>query len=520
MTELLLHRTIKLFLGLLIAASMAGCGGTIARSTTSTTPAASTVAVTVSPVSASIQAGGIQQFDSTVTGATNTAVTWFINGNAGGNSTFGTISSGGTYTAPALSPAGPVTVTAKSVQDATATASATVTVTAPVHGTPTPTPTPTANDRYVSPAGNDANDGTYGHPWKTITHANSMAQPGYTIHVAPGTYTLYPTLNLTTPGTPSARIIYISDTKWGAKLISSGSTGSPDWNAAVRVSGNYITVKGFEISSVNSSTLMAGMVMGGSYQFAEGNKVHDIPAPGPTGVGGAGIEVSLFNPRSMTFGTGNQVIGNLVYNIGGADPTGHRTHGIYFANRNGYIANNIVHHVYGGWGVKIGHAADHITAVNNTVFSNNYGGMVVGTSTTDNGGTRPDYIYLANNIVYNNGIGPNPAGYGILEYDTSADLGPNCQYVDNLVYGNTPSDWKLEVTGGTGIGTISAEPGFVNWQTDGSGDYHLAAGSPAVNNGNGTRAPNTDAEGRARPVGGNWDIGAYEYGATPGAWPY
>jgi hypothetical protein len=233
----------------------------------------------------------------------------------------------------------------------------------------------------------------------------------------------------------------------------------------------------------------------------------------------------------MTYGTGNRVVGNTVYNIsdwhnlpgapGATSSTANnpRVHGIYFQNHNGYIANNIVFHAK-SWGIKVGHAADHVTAINNTVFSNGYGGMLVGTSTADNGGTRPDYIYFGNNIVFNNGIGYDPQGYGIIEYDTSTDLGPNCRYINNLVYGNYPSNWNLKVTGGTGSGTISATPGFVNWQADGTGDYHLAAASPAVNNGTTNSAPPKDAEGRARPVGGNWDIGAYEYGATAVPWPY
>ena len=44
------------------------------------------------------------QFTATVTGTTNTAVTWSVNGVAGGNSTVGTISTSGAYTAPATAP--------------------------------------------------------------------------------------------------------------------------------------------------------------------------------------------------------------------------------------------------------------------------------------------------------------------------------------------------------------------------------------------------------------------------------
>ncbi len=68
-------------------------------------------------------------FSPTVTGTTNTAVTWSVNGAAGGNATVGTISAAGLYMAPVNLPApSAVTVAATSVADPARSASATVTV--------------------------------------------------------------------------------------------------------------------------------------------------------------------------------------------------------------------------------------------------------------------------------------------------------------------------------------------------------------------------------------------------------
>jgi hypothetical protein len=64
----------------------------------------SQVTVIVSPASASVATGQSQQFASAVTGTTNTAVNWSVNGIAGGNAVVGTISSNGLYTAPATIP--------------------------------------------------------------------------------------------------------------------------------------------------------------------------------------------------------------------------------------------------------------------------------------------------------------------------------------------------------------------------------------------------------------------------------
>ena len=74
------------------------------------------VAVAVSPPSATAQTGDTLQFSASVTGTTNSAVNWSVNGIGGGNSTVGTISSTGFYTAPATVPSpNTIAVTAASV---------------------------------------------------------------------------------------------------------------------------------------------------------------------------------------------------------------------------------------------------------------------------------------------------------------------------------------------------------------------------------------------------------------------
>ncbi len=94
------------------------------------TGSSSSVVVTISPTTATVPVGRTQQFTATVTGTTDTSVTWLVNGTAGGNSTVGTISTTGLYTAPGTEPSGgTVTVTAQSVADSTQSANASVTIT-------------------------------------------------------------------------------------------------------------------------------------------------------------------------------------------------------------------------------------------------------------------------------------------------------------------------------------------------------------------------------------------------------
>ncbi len=105
------------------------------------------VAVTVAPLAPMVRTGAQQQFTATVTGAINLAVTWAVNSVPGGNSTIGTISATGLYTAPLTLPApNLVIVTATSVEDPTKYGSAQVTLenAIPVISSVTPT-TLTAN---------------------------------------------------------------------------------------------------------------------------------------------------------------------------------------------------------------------------------------------------------------------------------------------------------------------------------------------------------------------------------------
>ena len=91
--------------------------------------------VSVLPASATLATGAAQVFTATITGtgSPSTAVTWSVNGIAGGNSTFGTVVANGSasavYTAPTQPPT-PATlnVTATSVADTSKSANASVTI--------------------------------------------------------------------------------------------------------------------------------------------------------------------------------------------------------------------------------------------------------------------------------------------------------------------------------------------------------------------------------------------------------
>ena len=107
----------------------------------------STVQVNVTPATATLYVGRGQQFTATVTGTANTAVTWSVDGIAGGNAARGFIDSTGYYMAPSTLPS-PVNVViaANSVASPTVSDSAAVTLSAlPNITSVSPSPITTTN---------------------------------------------------------------------------------------------------------------------------------------------------------------------------------------------------------------------------------------------------------------------------------------------------------------------------------------------------------------------------------------
>jgi hypothetical protein len=80
--------------------------------------------------------------------------------------------------------------------------------------------------------------------------------------------------------------------------------------------------------------------------------------------------------------------------------------------------------------------------------------------------------------------------HNVWQWDSNEPCGPT----DKVVVG---SQWGLEMLG---------------FQNPGAIDLHLKPGSPGINAGSAAAYPQTDKDGKARPVGGAPDAGAYESG--------
>jgi len=121
-----------LLLAVVSTASIGCGGGSAAPSASAPVPPdpSSAVTVSISPTSADLPVEGTQQYTATVTGTSNTAVTWNVNDTAGGSTASGTITTSGLYTAPAsVPPNATVQVSAVSQADTSKSATSSLTIT-------------------------------------------------------------------------------------------------------------------------------------------------------------------------------------------------------------------------------------------------------------------------------------------------------------------------------------------------------------------------------------------------------
>ena len=340
---------------------------------------------------------------------------------------------------------------------------------------------------YVSTSGNDAASGSISAPFRTIGRAARAVKPSTTVHVAAGTYR--ENIKTTIHGTATARIQYVSDTKWGAKIIGSGTEILWTNNA------NYTDIRGFEMSG--SGRIGVGNFA--SYTIVASNYIHHMMVSGGcTGSGGAGVVNANYNSSD------GDIVGNVIHDIGVPGKC-NGVQGIYSANLRGKIMNNIVFRA-SAWGIHLWHAADNVLIANNTVFANGTssmgGGMMLGVGDSP-GGRVLNNTRTINNIVYK-----NPA-YGIRQYCYSGQncIGSTNTTANNLVFGNGTN---VTMRVGSATGTVAADPQFVSYVVGPTGNFTLRSTSPAVNRGSATGAPSYDFNMVARPKGGAHDIGAYE----------
>ncbi len=188
------------------------------------------------------------------------------------------------------------------------------------------------------------------------------------------------------------------------------------------------------------------------------------------------------------------------------------------------VTNNVIVGNRGTEGGGVYTYFNKSTTMNNTIVDNEGflgGGVYTGQSDL----TLP--VIITNNIIQGNRLRAFGDGGGIYSLDLSSTFDPVISYND--LWGNDRNQCggELSDAGCIGVsGNFSADPQFVDLMNR---DFHLTAGSPAVDTGTSSGAPATDFDGMARgydgdgtpnsPQAGDVDVGAYELtgGCVPSA---
>lgn len=351
---------------------------------------------------------------------------------------------------------------------------------------------------YVSPSGNDSNNGlTTGTAWLTPLHSSTVAVGGDTVIFLDGTYSLANgTFNgdwhiASTGGTLTTPILFKSQNKWGAHLVGTGTT------AVVGVGTAYVTIQDFDITGVDANGIIMNTSSTASFVSVVGNYIHDmtnIPCDSNSGAGVTSGGDYTSNHHS--------VIGNLIVNmvpVGGVGCTLHFAGGIDIMTAFGIAANNIV--INAGDAIEAWHAATNIVFFGNTIL-NSHRGISMGAGDAP-GGVTNNFSVTQNNIVING------TAQAIIETGTT---GTSNTYIDNLVFaGNTTISLQH---GLVATGTVTLNPQFINNTGTAAGDYGLLSTSPARGAGLAYAGILTDYLGNARPQSGATDIGAILYIST------
>src|SRR6266699_931180 len=337
---------------------------------------------------------------------------------------------------------------------------------------------------WVAITGNDGNAGTQGSPWLTLQHASDTMVAGDTTMVLPGLYdqtsSTWTYLRSLVNGTALAPITWKAVVPGTVKLTTSNSTAVQTW----LIQADYIYIIGFDLTGTGTLVNEAIRVIGTGC-WLDRCLFHDTPV-------GQGV---FFDPT----GSGNNITRSKIFNTG-TPPASNQYHGIYCAQAGGgLIQNNIIWNVP-GWGVQLWTNSTGAIVSNNTIFACGNGGIVVG-GVSPSVDTSP---VVANNILYNN------TGYGLREAGTVGQVVTPI-YTNNCFSGNSLGDSGLLTSGASVLNSVSADPQFVEYRANGSGNYHLKSTSPCIDAGTAVNVPLNDYEGTNRPQGSAYDIGAFEF---------
>jgi hypothetical protein len=346
---------------------------------------------------------------------------------------------------------------------------------------------------YVAPNGSDSSDGSRSHPFATIEKAAEVVNPGDTVIVRDGTYTDLDEegtmVRVRRSGTAEAPITFRAEHRWRAVLDGQHNKGKYAWSLWHAKELCYVHVEGFEIRGFSSHGF--SLQSKTHHILIRGNHIHHIGNIETTthyGLDGS------YDSESCSYITYD---GNVIHDIGRIGPPTvnfNLDHGIYTCGDHNVITNNVFYDNKAGWGVQV---AGYDT-VDDLVISNN----------TFVGGKSRGHVVLwqpCHNVLIQNNIFSRPAVENAINF-CEADL-KNVVIRRNLVFGGGLKDDDDDGACRVSDTITGKDPQFVDPQQH---DFHLRPGSPAIDAGLADRAPRADLEGRPRPQGAGFDLGAYE----------
>jgi parallel beta-helix repeat protein len=423
-----------------------------------------------------------------------------------------------TTTRPPATTVAPTTTRppATTVAPTTTTATPPTTTRAPISTVGyTAAPTPTGRILHLSLSGTSSGDGSSAKPFKSIWQVVGAVQPGDTVYVhggtwndglwgldgingtagAPITFMAAPgeTATLRPPQGDEGAKLWIHNSSylnfygltvvgWAGDASSSGNGFEVDGSHHVKIWGNTVRDVGGGGLAANSS----------NHVWFEGNVVENTSAYSRYQTSGISTYMSAnIGGGGNADGYSIYIRGNYVANVYTQVPSsdGTVTDGnciiVDRGRDSGYsgktlVQNNVCYN-NGGQGLHAFYS-DNVDFVNNTVVGN-----VRHPDILRGGGAEISAVYASNISFRNNLV---IAGQGPTNYTFSAS---------NVVFENNMFVGKASSLGATNRNVASASL---------TSDWHLQAGSVAIDAGTLTKAPIIDRDGKTRS--GNPDIGAYE----------
>ncbi len=419
-----------------------------------------------------------------------------------------------------------------------------------------------ATNYYVSDEnGVDTNDGlAETTPFKTIQKAADLTLPGDTVFVMNGTYTSaqpqWSVAVITRSGTAGNWITYTNLAGHEPEIFFTGS------GITLTDQVRYITINGFTIrGNSDNLNLQDALNQPGSCNDPNGtvnplyngngitmwanpnveqihhinisnNTIYDCPAGGIYGsrcdyitienntiydngwytlYGSSGIafyqnansdvstdyKMIIRNNRMMrNYNLVPWLVNCGIYDGNGIiiDDSKHTQNGSTMGAYNGrtLIENNII---YGSGGPAVHiYESEHVDIVNNSTYHNqqtdvNFNGEIDARNSND--------VLVRNNIMY---AKPDKPTNTVVESS-------NVTVDHNLLFGGNGAMVM-------GENSVVGDPNFIDPSITLQADFAIINPSPAINNGSPNMAPAVDIQGNDRPMGGGFDIGAYEYIGT------